>query len=508
MLYLVFVLTFLTGILFYALSPRDDQVNLDVYRAEGFIASFLAQHQAAKDYMAQWLGFCLDPTAGVCLHHLTDAGSNFFSLTQGNFTPFFPRGVTVEMSACQNDATQPVAVCTHQRINSNVDWHYQTTVFCYKDDLPNPPLITSCNDPDVKGRYLVTYSGVADDACGGNRPDWWPSLESSRQRRYGAWRNAINRRTHGSYNCGTLTYVSDLDQWCVDNGQMVKLPSGRCAQEVPKAIARQLGCAGAPSPTACCWDALICISRLKQGPEEYYVEGLRAFYDGINNKNTGAEGPRGGNVWVDMINGVENAKNDDLITDAGPPGGDVYYSGRYPDVIKFPNFRIVNDTDGIFHNFTLTVLIATTAEGEYEIDFDLDHEGNVQMKFKKELASNGNLNLLLNGTSYASVELPLTQNIQSVTFVGDSAKVSVYVNSVRKTTIPVSAATPPPAGHAPSTHWAYSFGAAYLHFKIAPISGEFKIYGVRYYADKALDASEIKKNFDTDSKRYGIGIGN
>ena len=56
MLYLVFVLTFLCGILFYSLSPRDDHLKWDMHRAEGFIAGFLAQHQSAKDYIGMWLG--------------------------------------------------------------------------------------------------------------------------------------------------------------------------------------------------------------------------------------------------------------------------------------------------------------------------------------------------------------------------------------------------------------------------------------------------------------------
>ena len=51
MLYLLFVLTFLCGILFYGMSPHDKQLDMTAHQAEGMIVTFLAQHQAAKDYL-------------------------------------------------------------------------------------------------------------------------------------------------------------------------------------------------------------------------------------------------------------------------------------------------------------------------------------------------------------------------------------------------------------------------------------------------------------------------
>ena len=56
MLYLLAVLTFLAGIFFYGMSPRDDQMQLQANQAEGMVLPFLNQHQAARDYLYTWLG--------------------------------------------------------------------------------------------------------------------------------------------------------------------------------------------------------------------------------------------------------------------------------------------------------------------------------------------------------------------------------------------------------------------------------------------------------------------
>ncbi|MGN0919769.1 MAG: hypothetical protein ACI4OR_03315, partial [Alphaproteobacteria bacterium] len=85
MLYLLFVLTFLCGILFYGMSPSDKSLEMTSHQAEGMIISFINQHQAAKDYVYTWLG----------------VGSSNLRSNDGTLNPEFikmmPKGIMQDM---------------------------------------------------------------------------------------------------------------------------------------------------------------------------------------------------------------------------------------------------------------------------------------------------------------------------------------------------------------------------------------------------------------------------
>lgn len=519
MLYLLYVLTFLAGILFYVMTPRDDQVNLDTYRAEGFIVSFLSQHQAAKDYMTQWLGFDLK-------HNGTNnrADSRFFSLAEGStpnngFVHFLPRSINADISDRQETEVT-------MGPDSDGSYRFLTSVFC----LSNTNALAQCNGAEKA--YLATYSGST------QFPSWWPSEYSNRQRRYGAWRTAITRRTNGSYNCGTLVQVNvnGTPKWCVDNGQTVQLSSkynNRCAQEVPDAIINAL-CPNNPNE---CLDALFCISRIKTGPQRYYVgEGLIAFYDAINNQNTGAEGERYSNnnnaFWEDLIRNNKSAGTAmDSVT------GDMTTGATFPaspelganSGVIFPDLDIVDSAGGnptIFHDFTLTILLKGPGDNDLDLSFELVDNNlnpwNISLRLRKPM--NGNPSIYFadnNGNSQIPANPPATplQNIDpnsrimSVTIVGNSNELNVYVNAYQE---PVATLKKSDVESNPTYRGYFDYGNIYdkKHLMIPSKSTSAHIYGVRYYSrplsvrriKNTGTPSELEQNFKLDSKRYGIGV--
>jgi len=526
MLYLVYVLTFLAGILFYALSPRDNQVSLDSYKAEGFIASFLAQHQAAKDYVSQWLGFDLDAGASI----------TFIRLDKNKLISFLPQSVTYDISDRQSDPTKPITMDAS-------DSDFLTTVFCLDDS----DTLQNCDsNPSPKNIYLTTYSL--------DRPSWWPSEASNRARRYGAWRTALARRTRGSYSCGVLTckdYIANGykcvgDKWCIDNGKGATFPNGTCQQKVPRTILEELGCfTGGPDSDEC-YDSFFCISRVKQGASKYYASGLTAFYDAINNKAKGAEGGRGGSQWSDMVRNEKTtyAKFDDPEIWSQLISGQVSADGYHNDVrtmlqslggecwnsgaatadapsgqnLIFP--IQLADANGPFHPFTLTLLLSrntrdgTDDDGATVVNLNglrlflnaLD-DGNYRIRWQSCDGSK---------TGWGNTYIPVYSttgevNKFSLTLIGSSEDVKAYVNAGSD---PVLTFTKSSSN---CNSDAYRPMKCMLLTMNDTSAGDTRLYSVRYYEGKQLKVrgkrknnhqlipSDLEQNFNLDSKRYGIG---
>ncbi len=525
MLYLVCVLTFLCGILFYSLSPRDDQLTWDMRRAEGFVLSFLSQHQAAKDYIFTWLGLELSEQPNSYFS-LDSVGKNDGYETVGKFIVFSPIHIGNEVADNQG-STPNIAQAGNL---------FQTSVYC----LDSNEELIPCDNDDLTDVYLVTF---------GNRPEWWPDENSNRQRRFGSWRRSISERTRGSYNCGTLTCVddyildgenaglcrrgeSDQGRWCVDNGQRVFLPKTReCARKVPLSITNQLGCHNTPG---LCQDILFCISRVKNGASDYYVPGLTAFFDGIRNTTESSWGEAerygGQQGWRDLINpedefmaidpnsgeGVYFVQEDRNVGNATPDG---YLAAKLP--VSFPKIFIANSASGPYRDFSLTLLLKGSRGNDYDIGF---------LKLNKlrfGLAKDGDdysLYVSHNGVTIQTEDLKFDfwrspsesevrqlkpdEQIISVTVIGSSGKIDVYINNwetpvltINKTDIDLSAE--------------YSQMAT-EELEISNIrNNDFFIYGVRYYQGKRLTTtrelingslreSELEKNFSVDSRRFGI----
>lgn len=525
MLYLVYVLTFLAGILFYALSPHDNQLDLNARKAEGFIASFLAQHQAAKDYMTQWLGFNLD----------SQANSSFgLDKSPAKFYSFFPKAITnAGTDFADNQGTH---ITMQETLNADGTYGYLTTVFCMEPDSNGDGVddLVACNNANRNQAYLTTYNA--------GRPDWWPAVESNRQRRYGSWRNALTRRISGSYNCGVLVcgqqwnpdtkeckenndVTAGPGYWCIDNGQTVKLANGQCGQKVPLAISNALGCNNPVGLVNYCEDSFFCISKVKQGPDKYYVPGITAFYDGINNKNTGAEGDRYNDtsLWEDLKRPGKQAGGDLTSTPSvGANFSDLNQMAATTG-ITFPYIHIVKDSLHVFRDFTLTVLLKGNGVNSMNVVFL--KLGNVEFKLTQTKKSGKNDAAKLHITnSSGSISTDLPDNLDpinkiiSLTVVGKAGQaMRVHVNSGTTPIIELrdraAAAVAGKSSELPTADVLSMQNTQNL--QISSLGEPVYVYGVRYYDNKALSVrrqqihggytpSELERNFNLDAKRYGI----
>ena len=520
MLYLVFVLTFLCGILFYSLSPRDDQLKWDMHRAEGFIAGFLAQHQSAKDYIAAWLGvdykskantyFSLSKKTEVPVYD-SEGNPSGHTIDEFSFLLYAPKMAVVDVSSEQGETPN---------ILGTKDGAIQTSVFC----LNSNEELVSCNLGSVSDVYLASYSQTL-SSSGTGRPIWWPNENANRQRRYESWRRAITHRTRGSYSCGVLTCAGELEenasrqkkcdlkdgkQWCIDNGQMVLLPDGKCAQRVPQSIINALGCDGFKS--SYCSDAFFCISKIKNGPGEYYAPGLNAFYDAINNRNTGAEGERASkDAWADLIHtqGICNTTNPEnthcaVTSDSYNNGVDFssdhnaayFYGSKY---IKIP-VQVGDTTNGPFKDFTWTILLGAPDSGQ---SITFLNSGKFNLKFKNN-SNEASVLLMKDNTQLAESQKFIVSNDQivSLTVIGSENRIKIYVN------------TDEILDYTKGTWGASDYANDSVAIKTTNANNEY-LYGIRYYTRQLttenrlragqIELSELAQNFNVDSKRYGIG---
>ena len=301
MLYLLFVLTFLAGILFYGLSPRDDKLQLDVHQAEGMILTFVNQHQAAKDYMYTWLGAGQTNIQNGSDHLNSDfedmmwgkgnIGGMKFDMCSGN------TGVP-GMDSC-TDGASPVANQLSGFVSRAICVDKCTDAVVGGCTLNSEEKVLCTNAiPTGKTRrhYVVTYGGWQSLPGGyGTRPDWWPSM-GQRMRKFESWRKAISKRTRNSVSCGFLSWNGQGDNpdndtdWCIDNGETLYKRGTICQNPVPPILIRTVQEAydsSHPQNYKALEDLLFCYSKFKQGLPGDYVSGTTFFYDGLSNQAPG-----------------------------------------------------------------------------------------------------------------------------------------------------------------------------------------------------------------------------
>ena len=281
MLYLLFVLTFLCGILFYGLSPHDKGLDMTARQAEGMIATFLAQHQAARDYLYTWLGASNDATTG---NLQTGVYENFL---KADFEKMIPWGVISDM--CRGNNVTPGQggndACFVSKVVDDAGKHYVITYGGW----------TGCTAAEMNdsNHYECYLSNNV------KRPDWWPS-QGTRMRRFESWRRAIANRTRGSISCGTLVeFPESSGNWCIDNGEKVYKNENAthpvCMNQVPLAVISALPYASGPAGLD---DLLFCVSEFKQG-QDNYQSVAEHFYDGFANAGV-AQHTASGNSWADL----------------------------------------------------------------------------------------------------------------------------------------------------------------------------------------------------------------
>ena len=484
MLYLLFVLTFLAGILFYGMTPRDDKLEWDTHQSEGMVAPFLNQHQAARDYLFAWLG------AGDS----TIQGNGSF--LNEDFEEMMPNSMVPSICPGNNgNPGKPGDSCSSSRFVSRVICLEKCEIdTCGKGTTRTIAFAQEPTSGWAKTCYVLTYGGGSALA---ERPDWWPD-EQHPIRRNERWRRAIARRIRGSHNCGVLK--KEGSNWCIDNGQRIYKNEHQedrvCANQVPNALINALIGSNGYDSDGSLEDMLFCYSAFKQGVKPgHYAKVPDYFYDGLSNAGIGEHSTQ--KNWRNLADNSTKAI-----------GGANSFSADKPYL------KVVEEFDtgiSLGSSFTLTILAELTLDTPAFDLFSIKAAGaavseKIFTAYETEDIVDGETRIRTylcwgdDGSACASITpknklLPpnhnaVQNNVVSWTFTWDGAKMTVYENAVKLSTYSIpSASSQNPTGKS------LCMGMA--------TNGDAHIYGIRYYGG-VLDDKKIQKNFKIDQKRFGI----
>ncbi|MBQ3695824.1 MAG: hypothetical protein II938_02505 [Alphaproteobacteria bacterium] len=271
MFYLVSFLTLLAGLLIYMMDPvpTSTRRDLDVYTAEAYVNAFLVQHQAARDYMYQWLGRVFPYNNIVQQYDGTDfqfsvssPNPKAISLPAKGLEALLPPQVTSEQYAEPNgndivdlgylkfkDALIPgvnagsylsALICLDNNNTLTPCYSYECEESGRYENTCEIDSVLSISFANNVKPYVITYS-INDPA---ENPQWWDKHGNVKPIRNELWRSAMANRAHSGYNCGFLTkgnwkkklgkyehveYDGSVpSNYCIDNGNrcMRVLPSG------------------------------------------------------------------------------------------------------------------------------------------------------------------------------------------------------------------------------------------------------------------------------------------
>ena len=463
MLYLLFVLTFLCGILFYGMSPHDKQLDMTAHQAEGMIITFLAQHQAAKDYLYTWLGGSDTATTG----NLQNSTKFLKAETDGsgrptifNFETMMPRGVTLADMCAGNQGVPGESSCNDGGSPS----------------VPIPGFVSKVvEDTDNNKHYVITYGGWENcDGDGGcQRPSWWPR-PGQKMRRFESWRKAIANRTRGSISCGTLVEV-ETNIWCIDNGETVykKDFSRQCMTQVPEAVLNEL-----PSEEGYKDDLLFCMSEFKSGVTPgHYATSATYFYDGYSNRGIGQHQSDTSNInWTNLVNDSNTlpVKFDNVpyTTLTNALNTEINLNSPYTVTI----LAQVPPETGTFSLFTAQKGDSDTSIFEWESSCACG--GNNCYFFKRAEEDEKDADCFTTThTGIISWTFVVANCPEDSSYSSDNICMSVYENAVRRI-----------------IRKKENFNGT---LKIGTSGGSANIYGIRYY-NSALSPEQIQKNFKVD----------
>ena len=457
MLYLLFVLTFLCGILFYGMSPSDKSLDMTAHQAEGMIISFINQHQAARDYLYTWLG-----ASGESGGNLQD---NTYRFLKTDFAK-------MELAFKKTDAAE--YGITSDMCESNNGTPGETGKgSCFVSKVV----------VDGTKHYVMTYGGWKDTYF--NRPDWWPR-KGTRMRRFESWRKAIATRTRGSVSCGVL--VKEGSDWCIDNGETVykneSATTKQCMNKVPSAVINALPYTTDEGKE----DLLFCYSEFKQGVQPgHYAITPTHFYDGLSNAGVGQRQTSGAIHWKNLV----NTASDEITTMS-------QYCSSSPcltlTTVNSSNFEFAGLTTNmpLSGSYTITILAKTDRVTDH-FDFFANKTTSGTPVFRKLMSCDASGSLqnkvcfkVENGSEqFWFQSYNQHDRLISWTIVVDASKMRVYENAV----LQYEGAKPTLTG--PFKMQAYD-------------NNGVDIYGIRYYGGTALSDKQIQKNFKVDQKRFGI----
>lgn len=349
MIFWATVISFMIGIMTFMLYPREDQIKtIHLPASEGYIASFVTQHQAAKDYLREGLvalqklpEHATNSDENDSILALSGEGKesiespliNFLIPTQSIMTTskFQP-----EISADNNDGFVSVLGC-FTRPERKIGGTYVESDF------------RKCVSDTAQTKYVFTY---------GPLPDFTNDLYMRNKTLL--WEAAILKRTHGSPDCGFLEkdakrpgidkdgnhITIGTDQYFVNNSSRLtrKVPSKFAAFLDKNAYLTTMGECDKNNPhphdanrvvlSSDCSPVLFCMTPAN---DPYPQTGLIINYDSkINSGEAGFHVEKTGDldkdgsdsIWANLGRGITHASTGAVIAKGD---GKIKFSGGGSD---------------------------------------------------------------------------------------------------------------------------------------------------------------------------------
>jgi len=569
MFYLVSFLTLLTSLLIYMMDPAPVQMrrDLDTRSAEGYIVGFINQHQAARDYLNQWLGRVyylnsnIEEIANVAsgiVKNVPLASALSLPAEMEDFLSLQTQSVAAGSTFVTERGTQATAgdsVSFLQFTNDVSVGSYLSALVCVDtNDTLKPCYQYMCKDASgnialsgvgaqcgagttVVGAkfannvrpYVVTYSDNKD-----SNPEWWYYAGKNKALRHELWRRAMAHRTHAAYNCGiisqaadvcqtdngyykrksgdrieampgTMTGAADESRYCIHNGS-------RCMRLLPKAMESFLeavvstrcdggGVGGVDKSLS---GVFFCMNEVKNPYEK--VATPKWHFDGIDNKALGAkERATGTNADLTWYSSGTDMAEVAWHGSWGNPSG---YGIGSEYAVEGASAGIPMPFDYAYGTpFTLTVIVHYGNESGLRDNWFISAEADNQNTSHSQTPV-GNFGMFISYTDEiffcAQDSIAGSSDCHNINAGLSGADLAYFVRGVHSWTIV----------HKGGTIELYHNGQKYPEFKNITAGGTGEriwlgklgvgIGSVRYY-NSALSEEQIKKNFEIDSKRYGIG---
>ena len=225
MIFWTTVLTFLIGLMTAMLFPRSDRINVEeIPISESYVASFVAQHQFARDYADQ-ISFTLpyiNPSVGEdkpsdkaqYIHIFKD---EFDDINIGYMPEIMPDDVS--RNTFPKDGSYTSAIVCMDGLDKKVSTGASET-YVYGD-------VVSCQTQAQTFKYVLTY-GALFPSIGiqhnlfKSRID--TSSSSDTYRNHILWEKALAKRTKGDPDCGFVGIEENLPYIFSANGKKRKIP--------------------------------------------------------------------------------------------------------------------------------------------------------------------------------------------------------------------------------------------------------------------------------------------
>ena len=545
MFYLTAFLTLLISLLIYMMDPAapDLRRETDMNFGKAYVASFFAQHQAARDYLYHWLGrvYPLNPKSEG---YPADVSQNVraIALPGDGLDAFFSRGAAIERWCVpdgKGDCTAKGYLKVADMVASPGDYLSGLVCLdasnqlaqCYKymcvDSSGNSTHDqTSCVDSIAQvsfangvSPYVITYGSFFSNEWEGAKrkvPQWWYEQGKVRAVRLEAWRKAIASLSRGSHNCGIITAGPWDELVSYDAGRQKKrytlhtgaggtqycLSDGnRCMRFIPAGIVSALRVFLDEDNLD---GIFLCLSPVT---DPYLTSGKPIPYyhfDGIDNLALGADkhettlpAVSGTQLWY-PVRGNSAAQAPD---GAGTRGVKTTTNGmtmpfRYPAddfTLSFVMTYYDNQEEGW--------MVGTGSEA---LGIDPSSAGAASKGAVGVYRNKDNIWLYYDGSGTTTQMLPqLLEGTHSWTIVRKGNKVHLYIDGWHFIDSGQSCGDAPDSLGFDVSDKKYGVGENVVFGRTNSISTTTSLASVRYY-NVALNEDQIRENFEVDYRRFGV----